>query len=308
VGLRELLMEPIQRIPRYTLLFRMMIKHMAPGDPQRMLLLEADDLASKIAQAEMDEQTKRAAIIHCLCSTVDNFPPGLISDKRKFIDCIDVDDLLTEAAPFTSPAPGAANNLNCTLLLFDDKLMILKRPGQERSGRALAGLDELEKMTRSGGLPLGMKKSGLSCKGVVDITEVVATDVGPSGMLFITISCTTTTHNHFIEFHLYLENPPTDDSDRWSNRSFRSLTVVYPPSPSGLVPDRTKAAKTRFLQNLYEAQALYRTKNGQSVALCGDEHEVETKRGRITFARTYFNVYQRNAFLNEKHKVNRSIH
>ena len=35
-------MDPVQRIPRYTLLFRTMIKHMAPGDPQRKKLVQAD--------------------------------------------------------------------------------------------------------------------------------------------------------------------------------------------------------------------------------------------------------------------------
>jgi hypothetical protein len=56
--------------------------------------------------------------------------------------------------------------------------MIVKRPGNgEKGGRALAGLD-IDKLTKIGGLPFGMKKSGMSCKGVVDITDVVVTDVG----------------------------------------------------------------------------------------------------------------------------------
>ena len=51
-------MEPVQRIPRYTLLFRSMVKHMNHGDPQRAKLLEADEIASKIALAEADDQTQ----------------------------------------------------------------------------------------------------------------------------------------------------------------------------------------------------------------------------------------------------------
>jgi hypothetical protein len=177
-------MDPVQRIPRYTLLFRTMVKHMAPGDPQRPLLMQADEFASKIALAEMDDQTKRAAVIHCLCATVDNFPPALISNSRRFIDCIDVEDLLADTPLHLNgghPSNASSGTLHATLILFDDKLMILKRPGNgERSGRALAGLDELEKVTKTGGLPLGMKKNGLSCKGVMDILDVVATDVGSS--------------------------------------------------------------------------------------------------------------------------------
>lgn len=182
-------MDPVQRIPRYTLLFRTMIKHMAPYDPQRKKLIQADEMASKIALAEADEQTKQAAIWYCLSATVDGFPPGLISNSRRFIDCIDVEDVIasdsTTSSSSSSSTGGAAAHagvLHCTLFLFDDKLVICKRPGNgEKSGRALAGLDEMEKLAKAGGLPLGMKKSGMTFKGVVDVTDVVAADVGGPG-------------------------------------------------------------------------------------------------------------------------------
>jgi hypothetical protein len=163
-----------------------MIKYMASGDPQRAKLIEADDIASKIALAETDEQTKRAAIMHCLNATVDGFPPGLISISRRFIDCIDVDDIVQDgpASASTSVSSLALNVLHCTLFLFDDKLMIVKRPGNgEKSGRSLAGLDDVDKLAKTGGLPLRMKKSGLSCKGVIDLPDIVAADVGGSGEL-----------------------------------------------------------------------------------------------------------------------------
>jgi hypothetical protein len=183
VGLRELLMDPVQRIPRYTMMFRNMIKYMAPGDPQRAKLVEADEIASKIAQAETDEETKRAAIMYCLSATVDGFPASLVSNSRRFIDCIDVEDTDVPLPSGSSASTSSAGTLHCTLFLFDDKLVIVKRPGNgEKSGRVLAGLDELEKLTKSGALPHGMKKSGMSCKGVIDITDFVATDVGGAGM------------------------------------------------------------------------------------------------------------------------------
>lgn len=179
-------MDPVQRIPRYTLLFRTMIKHMAPGDAQRAKLMEADDIASKIALAEADEQTKRAAILYCLSASIDGFPPDLFSySRRHFIDCIDVEDVLGEA-PLSSAASisgSSSGTLHCTLFLFDDKLLVAKRPGHgEKGGRALAGLDELEKVMTAGRIPSGKKKGGMTCKGVLDITEVVATDVGGAGM------------------------------------------------------------------------------------------------------------------------------
>ncbi|KAG6911239.1 hypothetical protein DXG01_003106 [Tephrocybe rancida] len=291
VGLRELLMEPVQRIPRYTLLFRTMLKHMAPEDPQRPKLMEADEIASKIALAEADEQTKRAAVFYCLTSTIEGFPPDLLSNSRRFIDCIDVEDVLSDSsAPVASSSTATLVSLHCTLFLFDDKLVLVKRPGSgEKSGRVLSGLDELERVTKAGGIPVGKKKS-MTCKGVVDVTDIVATDVGGA------------------DFHFYLENPPQDQSDRWSGRSFRALSVVHPPHPINLNPEKTSMDKQRFLENLWHVQATYRSRAGQSVVLRADEQEVESKMGRVTIARTYFNVYQRTAFLQEAKKTKIVVH
>ena len=105
------------------------------------------------------------------------------------------------------------------------------------------------------------------------------------------------------DIHLFLENPPQDQSDRWSGRPFRSLSVVIPPAPINLDPTQTESDKQRFLENLWKAQATYRARAGQSVVLCSDEQEVECRSGRTTLARTYYNVYQRTAFLQEPKKV-----
>ena len=177
------------------------MKHMALGDPQRAKLVEAEEIASRIALAETDEQTKRAAIMYCLSSTVDGFPPGLISNSRRFIDCIDVEDHSPDA-PMSSAASSSGSStlapLHCTLFLFDDKLIIVKRPGNgEKSGKALAGLNGLEKITK-GGLPLGMKKSGMICKGVVDVADVVATDVGGPGEVSRSYWCSTRLTKSFV--------------------------------------------------------------------------------------------------------------
>lgn len=116
-----------------------------------------------------------------------------------------------------------------------------------------------------------------------------------------------TTRFSSLEINLYLENPPQDTSDRWSGRPFRSLSVVHPPAPINLDPTQTEADKRRFLENLWHVQATYRSRAGQSVVLCADEQEVESKAGRVTIARTYFNVYQRTAFLQEPKKVRKQL-
>lgn len=180
-------MDPVQRIPRYTLMLHTMIKRLLPGDPQRAKLVEAVEIASKIAQAEVDEETRRASVMFCLRTTIDGFPPGLISNSRRLVDYVDVEDTFIEGLPSTSSSSGtsALEPLHCTLFLFDDKLMIVKRPGNgEKSAQVLTGLDQLEKIAKGSGVPSGLKKSGMSCKGVVDLTDVVATDVAGAGMYF----------------------------------------------------------------------------------------------------------------------------
>lgn len=176
-------MEPVQRIPRYTLLFRTMLKHMAPNDPQRIKLVEADQIASRIALAETDEKTKHATIMYGLAAAIEGFPANIVSHTRHLIDHIDVQDVpgADSSSPMLPPVNGGLpQTLHCTLLLFDDKLVIVKRPA-EKGGWALAGMDQLDKTgTKKGGGFLA-KKSGLVCKGVVDIVDVVATEVGGAG-------------------------------------------------------------------------------------------------------------------------------
>ena len=270
---------------------------MAENDPQRSKILEADEIASKIATADTDEHTKLAAILISLRTSIEGFPPALISSSRRFIDCIDVIDNNVEAsvagsfgnALGASTSGSGSSPLHCSLFLFDDKLMIVKRPSGDKSGRVLAGLDDVERLANGGigargrGLA-NMRRGGMVCKGVLDITDVNATDVSGT------------------DIHLFLENALLDQSGRWSGRPFRVMTVVTP----GIgYPDMDRAVseKQRFIDNLWRAQARFRTRHGHSVATVGDEFEVENRGGRITLARTYYNIYTRTPFLQEPKKV-----
>ena len=179
-------MEPVQRIPRYTLLFREMMKHMAPSDPQYTRLEEAVEYASRIAQAKPDDETHRASLMFAFTQTIEDFPANIMSSGRRFVDCIDVEDVViphgherTVSEPVT---PRSSDGLlHCSLLLFDDKLVILKRPHSDKGVRTLACLNDIERLTKNPALLASLKKTGMQYKGMVDLTEVVATDVGGAG-------------------------------------------------------------------------------------------------------------------------------
>lgn len=110
-----------------------------------------------------------------------------------------------------------------------------------------------------------------------------------------------------VDFHLFLEDPPQDQTERWCGRPFRALSIVLPPSSVGFDPVRLQADKHRFLEKLWTAQAMYRARHGRSVVLYSSEREMEARGGKITLARTYFNVYQRTAYLGEPKKVNQVV-
>ena len=81
----------------------------------------------------------------------------------------------------------ALTPLHCTLFLFDDKLMIVKRQHSSISGRKVTGLDDVPKLVKSGGGVAvidknGTKKDKLSYRGSVNILDIIATDVGNGGM------------------------------------------------------------------------------------------------------------------------------
>jgi protein ECT2 len=257
-----------------------MIKYMPTSDRQRAKLIEADAIASKIALCETDEHTQRAAVMYCLHGAIEGFPPKLINNRRKLLDCIDIEDHDNEDIAYAS------------LFLFDDILIIAKRHNPNVGCRALTGLDALE---RAGGAlpPLtgvgAVRRNVMSYKGSVEITEVSATSIGPGTSAL----------------HLYFSTPPAFDapsSDRWM-RSFRSLHVVHPPRPPAFDPISTGKERTRFLDNLWDAQARIRERHGRSIVLGRPAEEMEERKGNRERVRVYWNVYERKAYLGEPRKV-----
>ena len=177
-------MDPVQRVPLYTLMFQNMIKQMAPDDPQREKLIEADKIARSIALAELDDNTKQESVMYAINSAIEDCPPALISNSRRFIECIDVEESYCPAGGSVDDIAGAGiEPLKCSLFLFDDKLMIVKGNADKPVG-VLSGFNDLNKVlpTKSTSRPISLKNSGLQFKGLVEITDVVATDVGGSGV------------------------------------------------------------------------------------------------------------------------------
>ncbi|CAO1622447.1 unnamed protein product [Parajaminaea phylloscopi] len=302
VSIRELIMEPVQRIPRYKLFLDGLVKALpADNQHQRPKLESAIVLCSKIANCEIDEKTQRAAVLWSFGRNVQGFPAGLFSVHRRFIDCIDVDDFPldgTDIAAGTepglfSPVSASAKAIPCTLFLFDDALLVAKRQGSHLSGRQLLGLDNLDRLAdemktyteKSGTANQSMRKSELSFRGVSDIMDVLASDLGGP------------------DFQLCLKKAPAHiHHAKWNARPLRQFSALA--NAKGNTPPRFE--KIRFLENLWRAQALFKTGDSRSylrtmvvpaTQLSGNESpgadEAEPRR------LIHWNIYQRAGYTAE---------
>lgn len=117
-----------------------------------------------------------------------NRPMSIKSGKSSTVTSIG--SLATSNGSFASPQKetGAPPPLHCTLVLFDDKLMITKRQVAAISGRRATGLDDINALIKTGGGIAvkekdGSKKAKLTFRGVVDIMDVRVADMGNGGKL-----------------------------------------------------------------------------------------------------------------------------
>ncbi|CDU23628.1 uncharacterized protein SPSC_02257 [Sporisorium scitamineum] len=277
-GLRDLLMEPIQRIPRYKLLIDAILKHVEPRDPLRTRLEQAITLVSRIASCEADEKTRRAAILWSFSRNVDSFPPELISAHRRFIDCIDVDDFPLDGSAASSGIAASFSGLKplpCTLFLFDDRLAIVKRAHASTSGRKLVGLDDIGRLTShmktvtekstNSSLLAPAKRSELAFRGSISLMDIDVQDLGGTD-LQLTL----------------LRQPSHATGDRWTNRPVRQYVAVdTAASPSLTHASRSQSAsssldadvsakleKMRFLESVWKAKALYRASQSRCETRC----------------------------------------
>lgn len=73
-SLESLLIEPAQRIPRYRLLLKGIVREVEKEDRYRDVMLNAIEIASSIATLDEDEETRRAAALFGLSRSIDGLP------------------------------------------------------------------------------------------------------------------------------------------------------------------------------------------------------------------------------------------
>ncbi|GAA6000756.1 hypothetical protein JCM10207_004640 [Rhodosporidiobolus poonsookiae] len=221
-GFKEFLAEPFQRISRYRLMVDPIVFHLPPDNPNVEPLQIAAGILTDICSMRVDDVEKKAAVFWSLKETIEGFPYAMVGFDREFIGCIDADEVIevTDSRPTT---------LRSTLFLFNDSMIIAKRPSGDKSGKTHAGLDDLDRLvtlyqtshlssTQASllGSPKKLRKGALGFRGLVNLSEVVAVDLGGA--------------SSGPEFGLMFDQPPMDQSERWCGRPARKFVVAstYP--------------------------------------------------------------------------------
>jgi len=263
-------------------------------DPNVDKLQAAIDRLGTICSMEVDDTTKRAAVFWALGEAIDGFPASLVGSGRRFIDAIDVDEVFE----VSDPRP-ASETLRCTLWLFSDCLLITKRPRGDRTGKSLAGLDNPDRVVQLYqtahlsssqatllGSPKRLRKGVLGSRGLVNLCEMVAVDLGTSG----------TGDGVEHEFGLLLDDPPNDQSSRWNGRPARRYVVA-----GTTMPEQRGREKESFLASFGETLLQQKLKDGASATYRGAVRQsAEADAGEV-----YWALWQRRAYesLNGAQKV-----
>ncbi|BGP13295.1 hypothetical protein JCM10213v2_001214 [Rhodosporidiobolus nylandii] len=264
-GFKEFLAEPFQRISRYRLMLDPIIAHLPPDDENVEPLQIAVGILTDICTMQVDEATKKAAVFWSLKETIDGFPDQMVGSDRQFVACIDADEIIE----IVDRRPTV---LRCTLFLFNDTLLIAKRPSGDEPGKSHAGLNDLSRVVdlyqtshlsssqaNLLGSPKKLRKGVLGYRGHVLLSDVVAVDLGSGS------SSPSSSSSASPEFGLIFDNPPMDQSERWCGRPARKFVV----SADTYAPDVRRPEKEVWLNKVSEAVLQAKLKSGARVAIKG---------------------------------------
>ncbi|ORY81327.1 hypothetical protein BCR37DRAFT_393207 [Protomyces lactucae-debilis] len=135
VGIRELVKEPVSRIPRYALLITSLLAVLTPQNPAYGVFKEALTLVRRIGLMGREEGALSQEQVIKLSTLVSSWPTELVRshvEVRALVDCLDV-------VPWQKKSPTShTDGTPCALVLLADKLVILKRSRTARIDDVLA--------------------------------------------------------------------------------------------------------------------------------------------------------------------------
>lgn len=149
--LRSLLMEPVQRLPRYSLLIDTMTGSLPLMHPAVRPLLKARDVVKDICALDNSSPSSHAQSLQRLRELVDEWPARTFPDGR-LITAVDVNEI---TAPYQLDSPGSIAGAGM-MLLYRNCLVLLAKPAESRTtARALlADIDNAVSSTNDASISL----------------------------------------------------------------------------------------------------------------------------------------------------------
>ncbi|KAG2237280.1 hypothetical protein INT48_009013 [Thamnidium elegans] len=124
---------PSQRVGRYTMYYKELMKHTTDDHVDLPGLHSSLLKAEEIANMTEEIHTQIMKIFRRLLQAIQYCPESLISFQRRFLCYLDTTEIDPQTLKPVQPV---------TLFLFSDKIMVVKRPSYESDGLDLCGLDQ----------------------------------------------------------------------------------------------------------------------------------------------------------------------
>jgi RhoGEF domain len=140
--IRSILIEPVQRLPRYSLLIDQIVGCLPIIHPALQPMLKARDIITNICSMD-DPLPEKPHVASRLRNMVESWPLDLEPQGRLVLAA----DFIELAAPFKSPATGDPDRAGI-FLLFSDCIVILKKKTPKWIGRDL--IREIDKPSAAG--------------------------------------------------------------------------------------------------------------------------------------------------------------
>lgn len=120
--LRSAVIEPVQRLPRYSLFIDNIAKFLPYNHPALQSMLKARDIITAICSLD-PPSTDKSQVVHRLRHLVEGWPSSLLPQGR----IISAIDYVEPLAPFHTPAAGSSPIREGILLVFADTVITLKK-------------------------------------------------------------------------------------------------------------------------------------------------------------------------------------
>lgn len=166
--LRSLLMEPVQRLPRYSLLIDTMTSNLPLVHPAVRTLLKARDIVKDICALENNSPSSHPQSLQRLQELVNGWPAKTFPEGR-LITAVDFNEI---TQPYRLDTQSSGRSSTGIMLLYKNCLVLLEKPAESRTTARglLADIDNAAASTND--MSMSLPQSELQVVQVLDFHNV----------------------------------------------------------------------------------------------------------------------------------------